>query len=222
MMHQGLDHHKMKNTVQKFVLVALGALYVLGSSGCQDSGPQGYIKLLTPYEDTATGKWGYMTANGDVQIEPQFFFAGDYSTYGLAPVADSMGWHYIDLAGEKIIRPYVFDNGPDPFQDGLARYIDAGSIGFFDQSGQIIIEAQYDFVMPFSEGLAAFCEDCSYSKGNDHTTIEGGRWGYINRQGKVAITPRFEMARSFNQGQAQVQTDQGPGKINRMGTLIEE
>jgi len=66
----------------------------------------------------------------------------------------------INEKGETVIRPFVVDNGPDYFEDGLARFRIDNKFGFFDRTGKIIIGAQFDFAFPFHEGLAAICAGC--------------------------------------------------------------
>jgi len=124
-----------------------------------------------------------------VVIAPGFHLAGEFSTQGIAPVVDEKGWAYIDLQGQVLLRPFVFDNGPDPFSEGLARFVEQGRMGFFNKQGQVVIPARFTFAEPFVNGLAAFCEDCEKRYYGEHWSMEGGRWGCIDRQGQVVRQP---------------------------------
>ena len=93
---------------------------------------------------------------------------GDFNEYGIAAVAGASGWAYVDTLGQVVVVPFVFDNGPDPFVEGLARYVESGKMGFFDERGQRLIIAQYDFAQSFSRGLAAVCVGCRRENDGEH------------------------------------------------------
>lgn len=161
---------------------------------------------LVPFsEPTADGdRYGYRDADGQVRIKPRFRLANDFSESGLAAVVDETGWAYIDSSGQVVIHPFVFDNGPDPFSDGLARFEREGKFGFFDEQGKVAIEPRFDFASSFSEGLAAACMGCVRVQDGEHWTVSGGKWGYINRSGDEAIPFAFDEAGPFEGGSASV------------------
>lgn len=76
------------------------------------------------------GKCGYRDNQGTVIIKQKYILAHDFSPEGIATVIDNTGWGYINRKSVIIIRPFVFDNGPDPFQESLARFITDGKCGF--------------------------------------------------------------------------------------------
>jgi len=150
------------------------------------------------------GKWGYRDAQGKVAITPTFVAAHNFSPEGIAAVIDAAGWGYINRRGKIIIRPFVFDNGPDPFQEGVARFTKEGRFGFFDRRGKVIIKPNFDFAAPFQEGMAAFCRGCAKKMAGEHSFWEGGKWGYIDRKGNIAIAAQFDAVQNFSKGKAQV------------------
>lgn len=158
-------------------------------------------ELPVPFEQD--GKWGYRNARGIV-VPPRLQQARPFSPEGIAAVVDDQGWAYIDATGKLLVRPYVFDNGPDYFRQGLARFTGAGKFGFFDRRGRVAIPAKFDFAAPFSEGLAAVCEGCKEVRLGEHSVRQGGRWGFIDRSGALVIPARFEEARQFENGRAKV------------------
>src|SRR5690606_38550055 len=83
--------------------------------------------------------------NDDVHAETGL----SYDRYGHALIQDKQGWVYVDKSGRSILRPYFFDNGPDYFEEGLARFVENGKVGFHDKALNIVIPAQYDFAYPF-------------------------------------------------------------------------
>lgn len=174
---------------------------------------------LIPQEEN--GLWGYQTQRGERIIKPQFIIAHAFSKHGLAAVVDSAGWAYINRQGELILRPFIYDNGPDYFSAGLSRYTENGKFGFFDESGKIIIKAQWDFALPFNEGLAAVCHDCRQEKVDEHMMIKGGLWGFIDPKGMEIIPLQFEAVRGFVNGQAEVKIKGTWKRIDKTGKIID-
>ncbi|MEJ2543276.1 MAG: WG repeat-containing protein [Calditrichaceae bacterium] len=128
-----------------------------------------------------------MNQNNHIIIDAQYPAAMDFTEHGIAAVADSSGWAYIDKQGNIIIRPYVYDNGPDYFSEGLARFVKNGKFGFFNEFGRIVIEAQWDFAYPFQDGKAAVCKGCKITTDNEHSSVTGGEWGYIDKKGNIVV-----------------------------------
>jgi hypothetical protein len=144
-----------------------------------------YAQSVQPEIYEENGLFGYRDQDNLIIIKAQFTAALEFNEAGIAAVADSSGWMYIDKTGHILLRPFIYDNGPDYYVEGLARYVDNGKIGFFDQSGKIVIKARWDFAYPFHNGKAAVCSGCSeFSKGEYHS-IKGGKWGYIDTAGQL-------------------------------------
>lgn len=84
-----------------------------------------------------------------------------------------------------------------PFQN------DDALSGFKDESGAIVIPAQYERVYPFCEGLAR--------------VRKAGQWGYIDDNGNIIIDPQFDEAGNFSGGLAQVRKGPKQYLINTKG-----
>jgi hypothetical protein len=192
----------------------LGVFWLLSLAG-QESGAQG---KLVPFEKE--GKWGYENASGQVMIQPQFDMANDFSAHGIAAVVDEKGWAYINEKGKTFIRPFVIDNGPDYFEEGLARFRIDNKFGFFDRRGKIMIKPQFDFAFPFHEGLAAICMGCKEDPEGEHRSVKGGKWGYINKKGKIVIPTQFEEAGDFEKGKAEVKFKSEKVFVDKRGKII--
>jgi hypothetical protein len=160
--------------------------------------------LPMPFEDETLQLWGFRDDDGRVVIAPRYYVAGEFSSKGIAPVADESGWQYIDPNGRTVIKPFVHDNAPDEFREGLARFQDGDLFGFFDEAGQVVIPPHYDFLSPISEGRAAFCLGCRKIMEDEHSRYTGGQWGFLDPTGHVVIPARFEDARDFQGGTAEV------------------
>ena len=135
-----------------------------------------------PFEED--GRWGYRSADGRVVIPPDFALAEPFSEHGIAAVADDTGPMIIDARGRVLLRPFVFDNGPDYFAEGLARFVDKGKIGYFDEAGRVVIGAAFDFGEPFEGGHAAVCSGCTRAYLGEHYRMVGGSWWQIDRRGQ--------------------------------------
>lgn len=110
--------------------------------------------------------------------------AQDYDRYGHALVLDGQGWVYVDRNQRPVIRPYIFDNGPDYFEEGLARFVKDGKMGFHDEALNIIIPAQYDFVFPFKNGAAKAGTNCKRERSGEHTSVYCEKWESLGKPGK--------------------------------------
>ncbi|MBN23308.1 MAG: hypothetical protein CL678_18630 [Bdellovibrionaceae bacterium] len=88
----------------------------------------------------------------------------------------------------KVIQSHCYDNGPDYFKEGLARYINSNQqFGFINSSLEVVIKAQYDFAFPFQHGKSKVCTGCKrvQSKKGTHSSFSGGEWKIIDKKGKV-------------------------------------
>ncbi len=178
----------------------------------------GYSQPYNPIE--INGKWGFTDEKGVLVIDTIFVMALSFNGHGIAPVVDDSGWVYIDTRGKKVRRPFIYDNGPDYFIEGLSRYLDHKKIGFINTGGEIQIKAQFEFVRPFSEGLAAFCVSCSTRLQGEHTQLFGGKWGYIDKQGNIAIPATFDVAYNFENEKAIVVIDGEERRIDKRGNIL--
>ena len=176
-----------------------------------------------PYDDMDKDRSGYMDKDGKIVIEPKYIIARPYGLYNIAAVADEKEWKYIDTTGKTILKPYLFDNGPDYFKDGLSRYVKNNLIGFIDEKYQIVIKAQYEFVTPFHNSYATFCVDCKEAplkEGSEHTKREGGKWGIINKKGKVVIEAIYDNPIMFAKHTAKVTLNGKTFYIDEFGNKI--
>jgi len=147
-----------------------------------------------PFEDPRSGSWGYQDpVDGRVVIPPSFSFALPFNAHGTAfavfpkSPASNGGWFLIDGRGAPLLAPFIFDNVPDEFSEGLARFVKDGKMGFFDKSGKIVIPASYDFALPFENGAARVCRGCAQERYGEHYSMTGGQWGAVDRRGRFVV-----------------------------------
>jgi hypothetical protein len=163
--------------------------------------------------DGKAGKTGFIDAEGNVLIQPQWDDLGGGAIFsqpvafneGLCAVQKDAKYGYIDTKGNLVI-PLQFDSA-GPFVEGLARVKLGSAYGYIDKSGHYAINPQFSEAGNFHDGLAAVHTD------------EG--WAFIRKSGKYAIRPRFESADSngFSDGRAAVCPNKC-GFIGRNGMLI--
>jgi hypothetical protein len=61
-----------------------------------------------------------------------------------------------------------------------------------NENGTVVIAAKFDFALPFSEGLAAYCVGCKPVSQGEYHQMEGGKWGYINKTGEIVVNPEYD------------------------------
>ncbi|CAN5652531.1 hypothetical protein BH10BDE1_BH10BDE1_26420 [soil metagenome] len=116
-------------------------------------------------------------------------------------------------SGVNLARQVAFfDNGPDLFEDGLARSIAKnGKVGFIDETLVTMIREEYDFAMPFQKGLAVACNGCkSEPMKGEHSIVSGGDWLVLNRLGKVLKGPGLSQKEAYDAVQGITQKLKSP------------
>lgn len=110
-----------------------------------------------------------------------------YNTAGVAHIVTPKGWVAIDKNKKVLYTPYVIDNGPDYYSEGLMRYIENGKVGFVDEAGKIVIPAQFTMAFPFENSRARVCQGCETREDGEHSYVDPktGKWGKIDRHGKA-------------------------------------
>ena len=115
---------------------------------------------------------------------PTYLKELDFKGEEVISIFKDNSFYYIRKDGKKM-QTLTYDNGADPFSDGLARTKVNGKIGFFNTNLEIILKAIYDFAFPFHNGEAEICTGCKEKKEGEHSMLEGGKWQKIDRNGLV-------------------------------------
>lgn len=142
--------------------------------------------LLLPVRQD--GKWGYINEKGQIEIEPRFSYANDFSD-GLANVVIEKRWGYIDKSGQMVIKPQ-FDYA-DRFSEGLAVVNIAGRYGYIDKTGKVVIEPEFEVGCPFQQGVArVWVRGVLWLGRPKHMGLRGGgEFGYIDKTGNCVWQP---------------------------------
>ncbi|OGU10481.1 MAG: hypothetical protein A2X61_08705 [Ignavibacteria bacterium GWB2_35_12] len=207
------------NSEWKKIMKSIKYLIVISFTFLVTINIQGREKLI-PFE---YGDFmGYKNNKGEIVLPAKYRMAEKFSKYGIAAVVDDSSWAYIDTKGNVVIRPCSWDNFPDEFCDGLARFKKDEMFGFFNRKGEIVITNKFSYCSRFSNGLAAFCDGCKKQYIGEYDFYKGGKWGYINTKGKIVIEPIYEEAYDFEKGKAIVKLDSVWYYINKNGKVIKK
>jgi hypothetical protein len=161
----------------------------------QSIGPAaGHTSLDCAYAPRATGELStfslcaWKDAKGKVHFSRWHLKRMDFDGHGLASVYVG-GWRYVARNGRSA-AVLTFDNGPDPFADGLARYQDGKKIGYIDRKLVTIIPARFDGGYPFENRRAVICNGCGTVLDGDYSSYINGSWGCIDRRGRFVVALR--------------------------------
>jgi hypothetical protein len=231
---------KLANAFLSFVLC-------LSLSGCSQNTTPG---IPAAREDSdvnllpvkVSGKWGYINTNGQLVIDPQFDYAGNFRQ-GRAVIClgkpcswwdvdSSSGsderWGYIDAAGKMVITPQY--GKAAEFSEGLASVCTgdcssnptkAFSRGYIDRDGKTVIAMQFGIASNFSQGLAQVCVGtCLWKEKEGYS----GKFGFIDHTGRFVINPQYDNAFDFKNGFAQIIVGHGDeaktGYVDKTGKVI--
>ena len=159
-------------------------------------------------DDGGTDRWAYIDTKGDIAINTHSDTASCFSE-GLAVIGtqDETGsLEYIDRPGG------ASGSGSKGPIGSIAVTTHECKLGYIDKTGKVVIEQQFDYASPFSEGLAAVRVGSSTD----------GRFGFIDKTGNMVITPQFEFAESFSDGMAAIRMGKKWGYIGSKGNMVIE
>jgi WG containing repeat len=126
-------------------------------------------------------------------------------------------FEYVDMTGKLIDRPPLNKEYADP--DELIPVQIGQKWGYRDRTGKIVIEAKFDMIFGFKEGLSQVVMVVD----NNHKKI---KYGYIDRNGKYAIELQQldnslgSFGGNFSEGFAKIAVRDKWGYINRTGKTV--
>jgi len=151
--------------------------------------------------------WGYCSPNKSIVIAPKYQKASRFNG-DIAIVQNSEGRYLlINDRGVEISKSY---DRIGEFNDGMARVVANGWLGFIDRSGKEVIDLAYEDEVEsvFKNGLAKVSK----------TFHDGKKWGFINKQGKEVVPIKYRYLEDFYSGMAIYETSvDGYGYIDNNG-----
>jgi hypothetical protein len=108
-----------------------------------------------------------------------------------------LGWvvvgrqHFYAKEDGRLLPVLTYDNGPDPWAEGLVRSHVDGKVAYSNRDFEVVIPPEYDWGWPFEDGRARVCRDCRLEEpdSDGHRAVTGGTWLYIDRDGKEVDAP---------------------------------
>lgn len=110
-----------------------------------------------------------------------------------------------------------------PYTDpnGKVRIFPQEKWGFIDTSGAVVVNAQFDAVGDFSEGLAAVAFDTDKTRHDCIGCNLDEHWGFIDKTGKTVVQPQYSAVSSFSEGLAAVRNEAGEwGYVDTKGQPV--
>ena len=143
--------------------------------------------------------YGFIDTDGNIVIEPQYEITLElgldyYVDYehgffydGLALTTDGT---FIDTSGNTVWGDDSF-RVQGLFKNGYAPVRSDDGYGIIDQTGQMVVSAEWDGVGEVSEGMVSVKRD--------------GKWGFINLEGEIIIATQWDSVEPFSEGVAMVE-----------------
>ncbi|MBE1442172.1 WG repeat-containing protein [Paenibacillus sp. OAS669] len=152
------------------------------------------IKLFPASVKTTSGtKWGYIDSKGNMKLQPQYDYAYDFQSNGLARVHTHGRTGVINASGNYVVRP-IYDS-IEEFKEGRAVVIDKQGFKLMDESGRIVTKRGYSYMASLSNGRAMFA--ITESSGSN-------KYGYLDANGNEIIPAQYESAGMFSHSKAVV------------------
>jgi len=154
----------------------------------------------------SNGKIGYINKKGEYIIAATYKNGTAFSA-GLAFVVAEGG--HITCINKANETKFVLNSAKyvSAFKEDLAIFItEDGKFGFVDKTGKVVISAQFDAALPFSEGFARIWQEDLV--------------GFIDKTGKIVISPQFKMVGNFNEDKAPFYDGKQCGYINTKGAYV--
>jgi hypothetical protein len=121
------------------------------------------------------GNCAKLRADGSFSISRAAIVRLRFGRDGLASIAiRGRGYAYVRRDGRALLVP-TFDNGPDEFADGLVRVKIGERFGYANTRLLLVIPAEYDGALPFANGRARACIDCTLATDGEHIWYKGGQ-----------------------------------------------
>ncbi len=172
-------------------------------------------------------KWGFINAQGEWEIEPQYPQVLPFSE-GLAAARTSgkNKWGFLNTSGEWAISPTYgkpgayqtyggkefYDAPVTPFHGTYAAAVTDSAAILINKKGETVKNfPEYGLLRPFYDGLAAF------GKKNEHGFMK--EKGFINEKWEVVVEPNYEEIGNFHEGLAYAEKRSGNsyGYIDKKG-----
>lgn len=152
-------------------------------------------------------KWGYMSRDGKVMIDPQFDYSDPFRE-GLGLVALDITLGITGTNGDNDIKfPEVHESLGEILRFGFSKQ--GSSWGFINRKGEFTSLPQFEKNWTELRG--------HYPHSNGIQISGGRKYGFVDRSGTVVIPIKFDEASHFSEGLARVNQNGKFGYIDKTG-----
>jgi hypothetical protein len=134
-------------------------------------------------EIEAPSDCGWIDKNGSAHIKPRYWRRVAFDRHRLASIRVGGNWYWFNRSGRQA-QTMLVDTWAEDFVNGRARSPRSGKIGYVDRTLRLVIPARYDGALPFDNGVAEVCKECSLVQMGEHWMYEGGDWFCIDPRGR--------------------------------------
>lgn len=157
-------------------------------------------------------KWGYVNAEGEMVIPPQFDFALEFNDEGFAVAGmrlDVDETYLINTKGKILLTTDTWYKAGKVGDKGFIRFEKDNKWGLADYSGNILTEPQYENMFVFDNGLLKVVKD--------------GKYGFLDENGKEFSDFQFDRIDHFlDSGLAVAFKDGKAGLLNNKAEWVIE
>lgn len=192
---------------------------------------QNGLAVATLDDPIFNAKYGYINMDGDFEIEPQYYVAKPFDSYGYAVVGTKIdgiiNYGIIDGKGTYVIEPQFYSISDFDKNElaivGIAEKYNSTDdnwkvpnevkYGFINRAGDFVIDPIFTEIEPFADnGLALVNAGSLLDK----------LYGYIDKSGNYVIEPTYEYAANFSNGVACVSLNGQKSYINEKNEFLLE
>ncbi len=174
------------------------------------------------FEDEKTELSG-LKQDGKIIVKPIYIGIDEFTDCGIAGVIHpTAGYFYINKKGEKLDVPYMeIEYQTDRFREGYARFKKDEKLGFIDECGEVVINAKFESVTPFKNGMAIVRKDFEIIEKGPYKIRKGGKYGAIDKNGTLVIPYKFDFISEFSDNKtANAKIDNNDVIINSKGEIV--
>lgn len=160
------------------------------------------------------GKHGFVDKNGNVVVEPDYYWDARSFHNGFAWVFRDGKVGYIDKSGREVV-PLIYDDLRSSyefvvgmqydFEGGLAMVAKDGKYGFVNESGKEVVPTIYD--------------DAASSVGGIAIVVKNGMYGGFDRNGNLVIPFEYSLLLSPSDGLIMAEKNDKVGYLDLTGAV---
>jgi hypothetical protein len=167
---------------------------IVGAANAGEFGECGYIPK--PTEQLPSPEWEMfkqcaLYEDGVLRIAKEHLANLDFGDKNITSLF-AAGQHFYLKPDGRFLPVIAYDNGADPYREGLTRSLLDGKIAYYNMDLKLVLAPGYDWAWPFEDGRAMVCRGCAPAPTNgEHTAVTGGVWGYIDKNGKEVVQVKY-------------------------------